>query len=457
MFKKFFKSKTSQGKSVPSSQQPASGQSASKKPKQVKKSPAQKKAQNKKAHGAKRNTHNQKKQAATKPWSIGDFKVDPVEGKTRFHDLQLPDSVMRGVHESGFQYCSPIQAESLPAALTGRDMIGQAQTGTGKTAAFLLTIFNRLLTIKPEERFASEPRALVIAPTRELALQIGKDAEALGKYTGLNTVTVVGGMNYDSQRKMLRDHEVDILVATPGRLIDFMRSQDVFLDQVEVLVLDEADRMLDMGFIPDVKRIVRGTPPKDHRQTLLYSATFNFDVRILIDQWTTNPMKVEIEPEQVTTDRVDQKLYLCADSDKYELLERVLSEENPERLIIFANRRDLTRNLCDKLNKNGHIAVLLSGEVSQDKRVRTLERFRNGRVNIMVATDVAGRGIHVDGVSHVINYTLPEDPEDYVHRIGRTGRAGAKGVSVSFVSEDDAFVLPDLEKYLGTKLELTQP
>ena len=245
--------------------------------------------------------------------------------------------------------------------------------------------------------------------------------------------------------------------ATPGRLIDFMRSQDVYLDQVEVLVLDEADRMLDMGFIPDVKRIVRATPTKDIRQTLLYSATFNFDVRILIDQWTTNPHKVVIEPEQITTDRVDQKLYLVAETDKYSILERVLAEEKPERLIIFANRRDLTRNLCDKLNKNGHSAALLSGEVSQEKRIRTLERFREGRVNIMVATDVAGRGIHVDGVSHVINYTLPEDPEDYVHRIGRTGRAGAKGVSVSLVSEDDAFCLPDLEKYLGTKLELTQP
>ena len=456
MLKKLFKSNASKPAPEP------------KKPAAAKKAPAQnnKPAQNTKSHGSSRNagadksaaqSRKQKKETVETPWSLSDFNVEPQEGKTRFHDLQLPDSVMRGIHESGFQYCSPIQAESLPAALTGRDMIGQAQTGTGKTAAFLLTIFNRLLTVQPEERFASEPRALIVAPTRELALQIGKDADALGKYTGLNTLTVVGGMNYDSQRKMLRDHVVDVLVATPGRLIDFMRSQDVFLDQVEVLVLDEADRMLDMGFIPDVKRIVRGTPPKEYRQTLLYSATFNFDVRILIDQWTTNPMKVEIEPEQVTTDRVDQKLYLCAESDKYGLLERVLTEEKPERLIIFANRRDLTRNLRDKLNKNGHVAVLLSGEVSQDKRVRTLERFREGRVNIMVATDVAGRGIHVDGVSHVINYTLPEDPEDYVHRIGRTGRAGAKGVSVSFVSEDDAFVLPDLEKYLGTKLELTQP
>ncbi len=391
------------------------------------------------------------------PWSLDDFKVEKVEGQTRFHDLDLPDSVMRGIHKLGFSYCTPIQAEALPATLRGRDTIGQAQTGTGKSAAFLLTILNKLLTDVPEERYASEPRALVVAPTRELALQIGKDAEGLARYTGLNIVTIVGGMDYEKQRSQLRNHVVDLLVATPGRLIDFMRSQDVYLDQVDVLVLDEADRMLDMGFIPDVRRIVRATPPKEERQTLLFSATFNYDVRILIDQWTKDPMQVVIEPEQVATDRVEQRCYLLADSDKYKMLERVLSEEQPERCIVFANRRDLTRNLCDKLNKHGHKAVLLSGEVSQDKRIKTLERFRAGQVSIMVATDVAGRGIHVDGVSHVVNYTLPEDPEDYVHRIGRTGRAGAKGVSISFISEDDAFVLPDLEKYLGTKLELTQP
>lgn len=390
-------------------------------------------------------------------WSLAEFQVDAVVGKTRFHDFGLPETVMRGIHQLGFQYATPIQAETLPATLRGRDAIGQAQTGTGKSAAFLLTILNRLLTIKPTERFASEPRALVIAPTRELVLQIGKDAEGLAKYTGLNVVTIVGGMDYEKQRAQLRNHVVDVLVATPGRLIDFLRSQDVFLDQVEVLVLDEADRMLDMGFIPDVRRIVRATPPKEDRQTLMFSATFNYDVRILIDQWTKNPLQVVIKPESVATDRVEQHAYLVADSDKYRLLEKVLHDEKPELCIIFANRRDLTRNLCEKLVKKGHKAVLLSGEVSQEKRVKTLENFRNGRATILVATDVAGRGIHIDGVSHVINYTLPEDAEDYVHRIGRTGRAGAKGVSISFISEDDAFVLPALEKYLGKKLELTQP
>ena len=405
---------------------------------------------------AKSNSKPQTKVKET-PWSVSDFKVAPQEGKTRFHDLGLPDSVLRGIQALGFEYCTPIQAQTLPQTLRNRDAIGQAQTGTGKSAAFLLTILNRILTNPIQERFASEPRALVIAPTRELAIQIGKDAEGLSKFTGLNVVTVVGGMDYEKQRKLLRDHVVDVLIATPGRLIDFMRSQDVFLDQVEVLVLDEADRMLDMGFIPDVKRIVRATPAKEYRQTLLFSATFNYDVRILIDQWTKDPLQVVIEPDTVATDTVEQRAYLVSETEKYNILKDVLADEKPELCIIFANRRDLTRNLCTKLNKEGYKAVLLSGEVSQDKRIKTLEDFRQGRAQIMVATDVAGRGIHVDGISHVINYTLPENPEDYVHRIGRTGRAGAAGVSISFISEDDAFLLPDLEEYLGKKFELIQP
>ena len=456
MLSKLFKrdtKKSSQPKKKPSSQSNPRSKSHTN-TKNAKAAPSKKASYRQKSA---RNSNSHKKKPHEKPWKLEDFQVPETQGQTRFHDLGLPDQVMRGIHKLGFQYCTPIQAESLPQAILGRDTIGQAQTGTGKSAAFLLTILNKLIKEQPEERYASEPRALVVAPTRELVIQIGKDATGLAKYTDLNIVTIVGGMDYEAQRKMLRDNVVDLLVATPGRLIDFMGSQDVFLDQVEVLVLDEADRMLDMGFIPDVRRIVRATPDKDYRQTLLYSATFNYDVRILIDQWTQNPHKVVIEPEQVTTDRVEQKLYLVADSEKFSLLEKTIKDESPERLIIFANRRDLTRNLCDQLNKQGHKAALLSGEVNQDKRIKTLERFRKGSVTIMVATDVAGRGIHVDGVTHVINYTLPEDPEDYVHRIGRTGRAGKKGVSVSFVSEDDAFVLPDLEKYLGAKLELTQP
>ena len=399
----------------------------------------------------------EKKAPVVNTWKPSDFVVEAVEGQTRFHDMQLPDSLMQGIHESGFKYCTPIQAQSLPAALKGSDILGQAQTGTGKSAAFLTAVINRLLTDPQEERFASEPRALIVAPTRELVMQIGKDASELAKYTGLKVVTIVGGMDYEEQRRQLRDHVVDILVATPGRLIDFMGSQDVFLDGVDILVLDEADRMLDMGFIPDVRRIERATPPKGDRQTLFFSATFTDAIRRLIDQWTHEPIEVTIEPEQVATDNIDQKFLMVAGDEKFDVLCKYLRDEKIERAIIFANRRDITRKLCDRLNKKGLVAGLLSGEVNQQKRIKALERFRDGSLPLLVATDVAGRGIHVDGVSHVFNYNLPDDSEDYVHRIGRTGRAGTKGISIALISEDDAFELPALEEYLGTKLKLEQP
>jgi ATP-dependent RNA helicase RhlB len=404
---------------------------------------------------------NQKHQAQSKPpekpWKLEEFVVEPAEGETRFHDMQLPDSLMQGIQKSGFKYCTPIQAQSLPAALKGSDILGQAQTGTGKSAAFLTAVINRLLTDPLPERFASEPRALIVAPTRELVMQIGKDARGLAEFTGLKVVTIVGGMDYEEQRSQLRDHVVDILVATPGRLIDFMGKQDVYLDEVDILVLDEADRMLDMGFIPDVRRIERATPPKGDRQTLFFSATFTEQIRRLIDQWTHEPVEITIEPERVATDNIDQKFFMVEGSEKFNVLCKYVRDEKIERAIIFANRRDITRNLCDKLNKHGLVAGLLSGEVNQQKRIKTLERFRDGSLPLLVATDVAGRGIHVDDVSHVFNYNLPDDPEDYVHRIGRTGRAGTKGISIALVSEDDAFELPALEEFLGTKLKLEQP
>lgn len=412
--------------------------------------PAKPKAQSKKTAKAKA------KKPSKPSWKLDSFVVPVEEGKTRFHDLNLPLELMHAISDLGFSYCTPIQAESLPATLAGHDAIGQAQTGTGKSAAFLLTILNYLLTVKPQERYASEPRALVIAPTRELALQIGKDAEALGKYAELNVVTVVGGMDYQAQRDKLRNEVVDVLVATPGRLIDFMNSRDVYLDQVDILVLDEADRMLDMGFIPDVRRIVRATPNKEERQTLLFSATFNFDVRLLIDQWTINPVKIEIQPEQVATDRVEQSFYLLTEDIKRDFLDSYLKEQSPERCILFANRRDICRDIHEYLKQKGYPSMLLTGEVNQQKRLKTLEKFRQTQGSIMVATDVAGRGIHVDGVSHVINYNLPEDAEDYVHRVGRTGRAGSNGVAISLIDEEDAFNFPQLESYLGKKLELKQ-
>jgi ATP-dependent RNA helicase RhlB len=396
--------------------------------------------------------------AAAVAWSLDDFAVEPREGETRFHDLDLRDELMRGIADLGFAYCSPIQAAILPQTLQGHDAIGKAQTGTGKTAAFLITIFNDQLCHPLQgERFVGEPRALVIAPTRELVMQIGADAEALGKYTGLQVATLIGGMDYQKQLNRLTNNVVDLVVATPGRLLDFMGRRDLHLDHVEILVLDEGDRMLDMGFIPQVKRIVRATPPKENRQTLLFSATFTQDIINLSQQWTYQPIKVDIEPESVATSAVDQKVYLVSSQQRYKVLNNLLRSDGCTRAIVFANRRDQVSRLHERLRKSGISAGILSGEIPQAKRTRTLEQFKQGEIKVLVATDVAGRGIHVEGVSHVVNYNLPEDPEDYVHRIGRTGRAGATGTSISFASEDDAFLLPDLEALLGSKLECTHP
>lgn len=391
-------------------------------------------------------------------WSLDDFPVPEVDGKVRFHDLGLRHEIMHGIADLGFEYCSPIQGQVLPFTLRGHDAIGKAQTGTGKTAAFLITIFNDLLENPVEdERFIGEPRALVIAPTRELVMQIGADAEELGRHTGLRTVTLIGGMDYQKQLNRIGHHVVDLVVATPGRLIDFMTRRDLFLDRVEVLVLDEADRMLDMGFIPQVKRIVRATPPKEFRQTLLFSATFTQDIINLSAQWTREPVKVEIEPDSVATDTVDQKIYLASSEERFRILTNLLRSDAATSIIVFANRRDQVRRLHERLQRAGISCGILSGEIPQAKRSKTLDQFKKGDISVLVATDVAGRGIHVDGVSHVVNYNLPEDPEDYVHRIGRTGRAGASGISISFASEDDAFLLPDLEALLGEKLTCTHP
>ena len=385
-------------------------------------------------------------------------EVEPQTGKTRFEDLDLDPSLMRGIADLGFQHCSPIQAQILPHTLEGHDAIGKAQTGTGKTAAFLITIFNDLLN-NPlgGERFLAEPRAVIIAPTRELVMQIGADAYDLGRYTGLDTATLIGGEDYQKQLQKIQSGVIDLVVATPGRLIDFMQRRDLFLDRVETLVLDEADRMLDMGFIPQVKRIVRATPRKEDRQTLLFSATFTQDIINLAQQWTYDPITVEIEPERVATATVDQRVYLVSSSERLRVLLNVLRSADAVSTIVFANRRDQVRSLYEKLRKAGISCGILSGEITQQRRTKTLANFKEGKIAVLVATDVAGRGIHVDGVSHVVNYNLPEDPEDYVHRIGRTGRAGATGVSISFASEDDAFLLPDIETLLGERLKCVPP
>ena len=384
-----------------------------------------------------------------------DTKVDNIADapKTRFSELALAPELQRAIDDLGFEFCSPIQAESLPYSLAGHDVLGKAQTGTGKTAAFLVQVVNELITVPPsEERYAGEARALIVAPTRELVMQIAEDAKALTKHTNLNVHTLVGGMDYDKQRRQLHNEFVDIMVATPGRMLDFRERKDVHLDTVEILVIDEADRMLDMGFIPQMRQIVRYTPRKSHRQTLMFSATFTEEVMRLSEQWMHEPQHVEIASKSVATDTVEQHIYMVAGDEKFTLLYNMLKTIGFETTIVFANRRDECRKLFDYLNAYGLKAGLLSGEIDQNKRVKTLNGFKEGKLNVLVATDVAGRGIHIDDVTHVINYSLPEEPEDYVHRIGRTGRAGNKGASISFACEDDAFRLPAIEALLKRKI-----
>ncbi len=398
---------------------------------------------------------------AAKPvstWKLEDFVVEPAEGKKRFHDFKLAPELMHAIHDLGFPYCTPIQAQVLGFTLKGQDAIGRAQTGTGKTAAFLISIITQLLqTPPPKERYMGEPRALIIAPTRELVVQIAKDAAELTKYTGLNVMQFVGGMDFDKQLKGLEARFCDILVATPGRLLDFNQRGEVHLDMVEVMVLDEADRMLDMGFIPQVRQIIRQTPPKNERQTLLFSATFTEDVMNLAKQWTTDPAIVEIEPESVASDTVEQHVYAVAGSDKYKLLYNLIAQNDWIRVMVFANRKDEVRRIEERLTRDGISAAQMSGDVPQHKRIKVLEGFREGSIRVLVATDVAGRGIHVDAISHVINFTLPETPDDYVHRIGRTGRAGTSGTSISFAGEDDAYALPAIEALLGRKIACEMP
>ncbi len=387
----------------------------------------------------------------------GAVEIPPMPGKMRFRDLNLPAPIVHATDELGFKYCTPIQAAALPKALEGEDVTGRAQTGTGKTAAFLLTIFAHLVKNPADpDRKRGTPRALILAPTRELVMQIAKDAHTLAQHTKLSIVPVFGGMGYDKQRTQLGS-AVDIVAATPGRLLDFKRSGVIHLNHVEILVIDEADRMLDMGFIPDVRSIVHSTPDKDHRQTLFFSATLTQDVTRLAAQWTKKPHTVEIEPEQVAVDTVDQKVYILTKDKKFALLWNLLTRENLQRVLVFTNRKDETRRLYEKLMDYDINCAMLSGDVAQTKRVRVLEDFREGKYRVLIATDVASRGLHIEGISHVVNYNLPHDPEDYVHRIGRTGRVGTSGISVSFACEYESFYIPDIEAYLGKPLVCTQP
>jgi ATP-dependent RNA helicase RhlB len=402
--------------------------------------------------------NNQRQRNKKHEWDPSKFKVAPQQGKTRFHDFKLPPQLMRAIQDAEFKYCTPIQAASLPYSLRGHDIIGKAQTGTGKTAAFLISMITDLVNHPiDEERYMGETRAMIMAPTRELAIQVADDASQLSKYLNLKVHCLVGGMDYNKQLKKLEKHPCDILVGTPGRIVDFANNRDIFLDQVEMLVIDEADRMLDMGFIPQVRQIVHMTPKRENRQTLLFSATFTPQVLRLSQSWTHNTVTVETDIDQVTTKNVEQKVYITTTDEKFSLLHNILTGEDIRSVMIFANRRDICRDLHEKLKKLGFKVGLLSGDIPQNRRIKALNSFKSGALQVVVTTDVAGRGIHIDGVSHVINFTLPEKPEDYVHRIGRTGRAGEKGISISFACEDDAFLLEPIEALLNMKLPCTIP
>ena len=391
-------------------------------------------------------------------WDVSQFKVPPVEGRFRFHDFDLPNPLLHAIFDLGFEYCTPIQAEILPSTLSGKDASGRAQTGTGKTAAFLITVINRILKNPLQiKQKPGTPRILILAPTRELVLQISDEARRLSKYCGLKIVSVFGGMDYVKQKKELGAGPVDIIVATPGRLLDFQRNRDITLNKTEVLIIDEADRMLDMGFIPDVRKIINSTPGKHKRQTMLFSATLTGQITRLASQWTSNSVTIEIEPEQVAVETVEQIVYIVTSSEKFALLFNIIDKQDIERVLVFCNRRDEVIRLSEMLTRHGVNCSMLSGDVPQKKRIQRLDKFKAGKIRVLVATDVAGRGIHIEGMDHVINFTLPHDPEDYVHRIGRTGRAGATGTSVSFADEDDSFYIPAIEKFMDRKLSCIEP
>ncbi len=391
-------------------------------------------------------------------WSLDEFKVAEAPGLDRFHDFGLPLPLMRGIARLGFEYCTPIQSEALPYALSDYDIVGQAQTGTGKTAAFLIALItHQLENPLPAPREPGFPRSLILAPTRELAMQIADDAVEIARYCSTRVVSVIGGMDFERQRLRLAEDAIDILVATPGRLIDFSRRRHVDLSRVESLVIDEADRLMDMGFIPDVRRIVLMTPHKKARQTLFFSATYNDDVKRIAESWTREAIHIQVKPEQIAAESIDQQFWMVGRKDKLSVLKALLDTVGGTRVLVFVNRRDQGARVAEGLKRLGANCQLLTGDVPQKKRLKVLSRFRDGESPTLVATDVAGRGLHVEAISHVVNFDLPYEADDYVHRIGRTGRAGAEGKAVSFVCEDDAFSLPAIEEVLGSAANCVHP
>jgi ATP-dependent RNA helicase RhlB len=369
-----------------------------------------------------------------------------------FDSLQIAASLKRGIAELGYSRATPIQAQTLPVALAGRDVAGQAQTGTGKTAAFLVALFNRLLTgPDAENRPLNAPRAIVIAPTRELAVQIHSDALGIGKYTGLKLAIVFGGVDYEKQRRILEEG-VDVLIGTPGRVIDYFKQHVFDLRYIQVAVMDEADRMFDLGFIKDIRFILRRLPHPELRLTMLFSATLSHRVMELAYEHMNNPELIRIEPDKMTVDRVTQVLYFPSTEEKIPLLMGLLRRIDARRTMVFVNTKRIAEVLERTLTANGFVAQALSGDVPQNKRLKMMRDFHDGEIAVLIATDVASRGLHIPDVSHVFNFDLPNDAEDYVHRIGRTARAGAEGDAISFGCEEYAISLPDIERYIGHQI-----
>ncbi|MGD7034349.1 DEAD/DEAH box helicase [Methylotuvimicrobium buryatense] len=371
--------------------------------------------------------------------------------QTRFSNLELSDSILHGLTEAGFTHCTPIQDRSLPLSLRDKDIAGQAQTGTGKTATFLLATFQRLINDESEK--IKNPRAVILAPTRELAIQIHKDALQLGKYLNLKFALIYGGTDYKKQMDTIKSN-VDIIIGTPGRIIDFYRQGTFTLDNVQVMVLDEADRMFDLGFIKDIRFLLRRMPPADKRLNMLFSATLSYKVTELAYEHMNQPVLIKIETEEVTSKAIRQSAFCPSNEQKIPLLLGVLKKYAPQRSIIFVNTKRCAERLNDYLNANGFVTAVLSGDVPQEKRQRLLTDFQENKIRLMIATDVAARGLHIADVSHVINYDLPQEVEDYVHRIGRTARFGASGEAISFICEEYAYSMPDIETYIGQKVPI---
>ncbi|MFA6467780.1 MAG: DEAD/DEAH box helicase [Bacteroidota bacterium] len=394
---------------------------------------------------------------SSEPWDPSLFKVPVTDGKSRFQDFDLPLDILHAVADLNFQYCTQVQEQVLPISMRGDDVTAQAQTGTGKTAAFLITIFAHIIRNPLKDQKKGTPRALILAPTRELVMQIEKDAHLLGKYAPCTVLSLVGGIDYNKQMQSLKHETVDVIVATPGRLIDFKKQKLVDLGKTEILVIDEADRMLDMGFIPAVRSIVLSTPQKSERQTMFFTATMNSEVKRLAESWTRQAIEVTVTPDTMAVSAIEQITYITTKDEKFPLLYNLMQQKQLERVLIFVNRRDVGRDLKEKLETYGISCTLLSGDVDQRQRIKRLENFREGKVRVLVATDVASRGLHVDAISHVINFNLPQDAEEFVHRIGRTGRAGATGIAISFADEEDSYEIPKLEEYMKRKIECVYP